>query len=383
MASIHPMVLRWGIISTGSIAAQFSTDLLIDPKTRNVHDITHKITAVGSRTLPKAQEFIDTVLGGDKSIKAYGDYEEIWKDDEVDVIYIGTPHTHHYSPSYSALNFGKKHVLCEKPVTSNLAELQYLIKPAKLNGLFFMEAMWTRFLPLSLEVKKISDGLDGDWDLGLPLSVHADLSGDFNIHNIPKTHRILDPVLGGGALLDLGPYPLVWTIMALYEHPAFVNTNNDGISVKGSMLKTLPSLGGVDCNTSFVLNFQSKPSSSTPSRFAAQATLSCSINTESLDPGVTIRYERGMIKVAAPIYVPKSFSVVQYDGEKKIVKEEKREFEYVGRGMHYQADEVARCIRDGKTESSLWGHEKSLFEMWVFDEVCREYEFPPGVEKVT
>ncbi|KAJ3757549.1 hypothetical protein EV360DRAFT_45814 [Lentinula raphanica] len=368
MAQIHPVTLRWGIISTGGIASAFSKDLLVDPKTRNVNDIVHKIAAVGSRSVDNAQEFISHSLGGDKSIKAYGSYAEVYNDADVDVVYVATPHTYHYENSLAAIN-ANKHVLCEKPVTSNRAELQSLLNAAKEAGVFFMEAMWTRFQPLSLEFKKLSDG----GQLGLPISVHADLSGNFKIYDIPKTHRILDPHLGGGALLDLGPYPLVWAIMALYENPA---NNATYPSITGSILKT--PLTGVDCNTSFTLNF------SQSNLLAAQAVLSCSINTDGLDPGVTVRYEKGSIRISAPIYCPKSFAVRYLDGRGVVVREEKRFFEYVGRGMHFQADEVARCVRDGLRESRLWGHEKSLLEMHILDEVRKQggYELPPGVEKV-
>lgn len=120
--------------------------------------------------------------------------------------------------------------------------------------------------------------------------------------------------------------------MALYEHPAFSNTSastnpiGTDVSVTGSMLKT--PLTGVDCLTSFVLNFTS---SNFGASGGAQATLSCSINVDSLDPGATIRYERGLIKVAAPLPLPKSFNVVLYDKDKKVVREETKEFDYVGR----------------------------------------------------
>ncbi|KAJ4474599.1 hypothetical protein C8J55DRAFT_433003 [Lentinula edodes] len=367
MGSVQPVTLRWGIISTGGIASAFSKASFHSTRSRNVNDVAHKIVAVGSRSVDKAQQFIDTSLGGDKTIKAFGSYAEVYNDADVDVIYVATPHTYHYENSLDAIK-AKKHVLCEKPVTSNRAELQSLLDAAKDNDIFFMEAMWTRFQPLSLEFKKISDS----GQLGLPISVHADLSGNFDIHNIPNTHRILDPKLGGGALLDLGPYPLVWAIMALYEAPANGATNP---TITGSILKT--PITGVDCNTSFTLNFSQ-------SKLAAQAVLSCSINTDALDPGVTIRYEKGTIKIASPIYVPKSFVVQYLDEHGALAKEEKKFFEYVGRGMHFQADEVARCIRDGKKESTLWSHEKSLLEMLIFDEVRKQggYELPPGVEKV-
>ncbi|KAJ7460599.1 hypothetical protein FB451DRAFT_496276 [Mycena latifolia] len=358
-------VLRWGIISTGKIATVFVKDLLVDPKTRDVHDVIHKVAAVGSRSVEKAQEFIATSAGGDTSIKAYGSYEEVYADKDVDAIYIGTPHTYHYTNAIDAIR-AKKHVLCEKPVTCNVAELRALIAAAKENGVFFMEAMWTRFHPLSLALLKILHG----GELGAPVVVTADLSGDFDIKNVPTTHRMLDPALGGGALLDLGPYPLVWAIMALYESPP--NELSPPSTISASVLKT--PLTGVDANTAFTLIF---------GKIAAQAILSCSMNILSTSPGVTIRCEKGTISVAAPIYCSKSFKV-EYIEAGKVIREEEKTFEYVGHGMEYEADEVAHCIRDGKLESALWGHDKSLLEMSVFDEVRKQggYVLPPGVEKV-
>ena len=120
----------------------------------------------------------------------------------------------------------------------------------------------------------------------------------------------------------------------------------------------------VDSSTVFSLTFSG-------SKLAAQAALSCSLTLNPLDPGVTIHFERGTIMISSPIYCPKEFKV-QYLGKNgKIEKEERRVFEYVGGGLHFEADEVARCVRDGKKESALWGHEKSLLEMSIFDEVRR------------
>ncbi|KAJ8094436.1 hypothetical protein PM082_010870 [Marasmius tenuissimus] len=366
--------LRWGIISTGGIAEAFAKDLLVDPKTRDVHDITHKITAVGSRSVDSAQSFIHRIgLGpSDKEdVKAYGSYAEVYADHNVDVIYIGTPHTFHYENALDAIK-AKKHVLCEKPVTTNAAELRALIAAAKENNVFFMEALWTRFHPLALEFKKISES----GALGNPIVLHADLSGDFDIHNIPTSHRILDPKLGGGAILDLGPYPLIWAIIALFEHPS--NKLTKPTSITGSILKT--PITGVDANTNFTLNFSEAD-------LSAQAVLSCSINTNNTGNGVAIRYEKGSIRIAEPLYRPQSFTVTylgKVNGKNAVVKEEKRFFEYIERGLYFQADEVARCIRDGKIESDVWTHQKSLLEMEIFDEVRRQggYALPPGVEKV-
>ncbi|KAL1710754.1 hypothetical protein EV121DRAFT_285181 [Schizophyllum commune] len=379
MSSSAPFTFKWGIISTGQIATKFVEDLLVDPKTRTVGDVTHKIVAVGSRSVPKAQEFIDAKINGDKSIKAYGSYDEVFADPDVDGVYIGTPHTYHYPAALAALK-AKKHVLCEKPVTSNAAELKSLLAAAKENNVFFMEAMWTRFQPLAQEIKKVVDS----GELGLPIALHADLSGDFDIENIPTTHRILDPQLGGGALLDLGPYPLVWAIMLLYEHPA--NAGAKPATISGSMLKTPRT--GVDASSAFTLTFSPDSSAtiSSPNQtLRAQAHLTCNTTLNAIDPGVIVRFQRGTIRVSAPIYCPKAFSVEYIDAKGLVEKKEEKKAEYVGGGWHFQADEVARCVRDGKTESALWGHDKSLLEMEIFDEVRKQggYKFPPGVEHVT
>ena len=160
--------------------------------------------------------------------------------------------------------------------------------------------------------------------------------------------------------------------MTLYEHPA--NKGARPTSISGTMLKT--PITGVDSSTSFTLNFSE--------HLHAQAILSCSITLPGLDPGVTIRYPKGNILVHPPIYSPRSFTVQYLDKDGKVEKEEKKEFEYNGRGWHFQADEVARCVRDGKLESDKWTHDKSILEMEIFDEVRRQgkYVFPAGVEKI-
>jgi hypothetical protein len=178
----------------------------------------HKVVAVGSRTHDKAMDFVRTVLGDDRDIVAYGSYEELYADEvgldwllvqmwtpphltvltesgsslyqsgivasinpmpayaQVTSRHLGTPHTSHYTNALAALK-ARKHVLCEKPVTCNAAELRVLINTAAENDVFFMEAMWTRFQPLALEVKRLAEsGI-----LGAPVVLHADLSNDFKI----------------------------------------------------------------------------------------------------------------------------------------------------------------------------------------------------------
>jgi hypothetical protein len=127
------------------------------------------------------------------------------------------------------------------------------------------------------------------------------------------------------------------------------------------MLK-VPISPTVDSNTVFSVAFSGGD-------LKAQASLTCSITLNPTEPGVVIRFERGNILISSPIYCPKAFTVQYFNKKGKVEREEKRVFEYVGNGWHFQADEVARCVRDGKKESKLWGHDKSLLEMTVFDEV--------------
>jgi predicted dehydrogenase len=293
----------------------------------------------------------------------------------------------HYENARHALNAGK-HVLCEKATTSNAPELRALIALAQEKKLFFMEAMWTRFQPLVKDIKAVAE----EGSLGLPVVLHADLSGDFDVDSEWLLLKSSIWAQSGGQIFPLligyltrssveehclicksksstsrllaenpsrGPYPMIWAVLGLYEHPA--NKKAKPTSITGSILKS--PLTGVDSSTSFTLNFTE--------HLQAQAILSCSITLPTMAPGVTMRYRNGNILVQSPIYRPTSFTVQYFDkpGSGKVVREETRTFSHVGGGWYYEADEVARCVRDGKLESETWGHDKSILLMEVFDEV--------------
>lgn len=147
--------------------------------------------------------------------------------------------------------------------------------------------------------------------------------------------------------------------MTLYEHPD--NNGEEPGHIVASMAKT--KLTGVDAATAFILNFNKT--------LQAQAILNCSIDRPSPQPEGSIRFRNGNIAIQGPLYKPSSFTVEYFDksGSGDVVNSETKEFTHIGDGLYFQADEVARCIRDGKLESSEWGHNKSLLEMKVFDEV--------------
>ncbi|MDE3027189.1 MAG: Gfo/Idh/MocA family oxidoreductase, partial [Paracoccaceae bacterium] len=178
--------LRWGILGTGWIADQFCRS--VAAHTRQV------LAAVGSRSLESARAFAE----GQGIPRAHGSYEDLVADPEVDVIYVATPHNFHHAHVLLALNAGK-HVLVEKPMALNHAQAAEMVALARSKGLFFAEALWTYFLPKF----DVVDQLLADGILGEIRSVYTEY-GEY----LPPDHRLFDPRLAGGPLLDLGTYPV-------------------------------------------------------------------------------------------------------------------------------------------------------------------------------
>ncbi|CRK10411.1 hypothetical protein BN1723_009135 [Verticillium longisporum] len=163
--------LRWGILATGWIAETFSKDLLTNPATRDVSDVAHRIVAVSSsRDAQKARDFL-TKIDGPQEAKTYGSYAELVADPDVDIIYVATPHSHHFQNAMLALRAGK-HVLCEKALTVTAEQARRLVATAREKNLFFMEAVWTRYQPLSLKVRELVQA----GEIGTVSRVTADLS---------------------------------------------------------------------------------------------------------------------------------------------------------------------------------------------------------------
>ena len=152
--------------ATGGIARTFTKDLLIDPKSRGVNDLVHRVAAVASSSsVDSAKRFISDVVTPTQSetnCSAYGSYEELVKDPEVQIVYVASPHSHHFQNCMLCLTNGKP-VLCEKALTVNAEQAKILYRTAKEKNLFLMEAVWTRYFPLSVEVRKrIEDGELGE-----------------------------------------------------------------------------------------------------------------------------------------------------------------------------------------------------------------------------
>jgi predicted dehydrogenase len=310
---------RWGILATGNIANTFTEDLALLPDAQ--------IAAVGSRTLDSAREF----AARHAIPRAHGSWAELAADPEVDVVYVATPHSAHHEAARLCLEAGKA-VLCEKPLTLDLASAQDLVTVAREHGAFLMEAMWMRTIPA---IRRIAE-LVADGTIGEVTAVYADfgVAGPFE-----PSHRMRNPALGGGALLDLGVYPITFAHLFL------------GPPQRATALATLTP-EGVDENTGIVLGYDS----------GAIASLHCGIVGES-PITATIVGETGRIELPSPFFRPDRFTL--YRGERaEVVQVPIR-----GNGMGYEAEEVMRCLRDGLTESQLVPLSSTLDVMRCMDAI--------------
>ncbi|MEU1616452.1 Gfo/Idh/MocA family oxidoreductase [Streptomyces sp. NPDC005722] len=314
--------VRWGIIATGGIAASFAEDL------RELKDDA-EIVAVGSRRIESARAFADRF----GIPRAYGSWTELADDDGVDVVYVATPHSAHRVAAGLCLRAGRS-VLCEKPFTVNAVEARELSDLARAHGRFLMEAMWTYCNPV---VRRLTE-LVADGAVGEVRSVHADfgLGGPFE-----PGHRLLDPALGGGALLDLGVYPVSFAHLLLGEP--------DEVQAWAHLTEQ-----GVDDNTGMLLGYDS----------GAMAVLSCSLTADTAQTAV-VTGSKGRIEVPASFFHPDRF----------VLHREGREPEEFGapddglRGLQHEAAEVMRCLRAGERESPLVPLEGSLAVMRTLDTV--------------
>eukprot|EP01050_Picozoa_sp_SAG11_P013535 SAG11_NODE_1587_length_4636_cov_3.961208_2_plen_293_part_00 len=202
MATVAPGAVRWGIIGSGLICSDFCQAL------RSAAGA--QIVAIAARSLEKAQQFAET----NEIPTAYGDYESICADDEVDIVYIGTIHPTHKALALLAIAAGK-HVLVEKPMTLSYADTAELYSAAEAKGVLLVEALWTRFFPTVAKARELITA----GEIGDVLQVHGDFGFRFDDVDGAPTHRLTDPALGGGATLDIGVYPISCMLLAFGTAP--------------------------------------------------------------------------------------------------------------------------------------------------------------------
>lgn len=314
--------IKWGIMGTGFIASTFATALTSMENT--------ELAAVASRDIDRAQEF----AGRFRTSKAYGSYEELAKDPEIDVIYIATPHTEHKANATLCIT-NKKAVLCEKPFTLNQKDTQDLITLAKEYDVFLMEAMWTKFLPVTKTVKQwIKEKKIGEVkSFEVSFGFHSDFDPD---------HRLYNPALGGGALLDLGIYPITYAIHMMD------NRLPDEVNSFAHMSKS-------NVDEMNVISFKYKEG------VLAQL---CSAIVMKPDNQAVILGDQGRIVVPNFWMADKAY-VYNLEGELIDTREE----ECLPNGYIYEAYEVNQCLREGKKESDILPLQDTLEIMKIMDQI--------------
>lgn len=314
--------LRWGVIGTGRIAHTFARDL----------EFTDQgvIVAVGSRTQTSADAFADEF----SIARRHASYEELVSNPEVDVVYVAIPHPLHHANALLALEHDKP-VLVEKAFTMTGAEARDLVRVARERRLFMMEAMWTRFLPHVVAIRE----LIANDALGEIVTVEADHGQWFEKD---PTSRLFAPELGGGALLDLGVYPVSFASMILGT-PSRITALVD------------PCFTGVDGQASMLFGYEG----------GAQAVLTCTSSARSATRASIVGTE-ARIDVDGDFYAPTSFTLVPRNGDP-----ERFEFASEGRGLHYQAAEVARCMNLGETESATMPLDETVAIMETMEKVLQ------------
>jgi len=315
--------VRWGVLGTGGIASAFVTDLAM------LSDA--EVVAVGSRRQETADEFARQHSVG----RAYPSYDQLVADTEVDVVYVATPHPGHHDAAMLAIEAGKA-VLVEKPFTMDAAEAVSLVSAARARGVFLMEAMWARFVPHFVRVRALlAKGALGD--LRLVTADHCQWFPD------DPSHRLLAPELGGGALLDLGIYPVSFASMVLGT-PTSVTAVSD------------VAFTGVDATTSVLLQHDG----------GAHAVLTTTLSAVGPNRAAIVGSD-ARIEIDPVFYAPGGFTLTRRDGTVERFDEP-----HEGQGLRHEAAEVMACLRAGRLESEVMPLDETLAIMRTMDEVRRQ-----------
>ncbi len=319
--------IRWGVLGPGNIAQSFVRGLAA------LDD--HRLVAAGSRDASRAQAFVDrfgTRAGGGTG---YGSYTELVEAPEVEAVYVATPHTFHCEHAILALRAGKA-VLCEKPLCVNRRQGEALVAASAESDSFLMEAMWTRFLPaVDQAMTWIEDGAIGKVRM---------LSCDFGFRCAWRPEsRLLDPALGGGALLDVGVYTVALASLLFGHEPV-------ALSAQGHIGAT-----GVDEQCALLLRYAGGELAVL--RSAIRTASPCLARIEGTDGCIIL-----------PTFWRASAATLERVGKKAVTVRAP----FAGNGYEYQAAEVARCLRAGLRESPRMSHAESLGILGIMDRARAE-----------
>lgn len=315
--------IRWGYMGAGRIAGWFATGMSV------LEDA--ELYAIASRTLEKGENFAKEY----GFTKAYGSYDEMLNDSKVDIVYVATPVAEHYSCVKKCFEAGK-HVLCEKSLTVNAAQAMELIAMGREKNLFFMEAAWTKCQPVFLKIKEwVESGLIGEVQ-GIDACFYT-LAGE--------GHRLYKHELAGGALLDLGFYPVMYACTMMGHEP------------KRIISHTIMGEKRVDYLDSIVLEYED-------GRFAH---LSCGLGPERR-VSAYILGTKGRISLNDEFFF-QATKVTAYDFDNRVLAEFDGPF--LKNGYEFEAIEAMECLRAGLKESPKIPLDDTLAVLKILD-VCRE-----------
>lgn len=315
--------IRWGILGCGRIARKFAADL------RLVADA--ELTAIASRN----KETLDQFAKEFPCRHLHNSYDALVTNNEVDVIYVATPHSHHYEHTILCLNHNKA-VLCEKAFAINSRQAMEMVKTAKERKIFLMEALWTKFLP---HYKKLQELLQQK-ALGDIRSVFVNFG--FNTSGNPS-QRLFDPLLGGGTLLDIGIYNVFITLSVLGKPDdieATMTPAATGVDEQIAVLFRYKSGAMAQLFSSFVTNL--------PTQAEINGTEGCiTLTTRFYEPSTTIQLSKK---------VPYEREIIPVDKES-------------GFGYQYEARHVNECLKKGLIESPVMTHADTLLMMEILDRI--------------
>lgn len=336
------MSINWGILGAGNISRQFVHDLLLN---NTEATFKHIVKSIGCSSESKGNSFIEDCKLTDENnvgVKPFIEkYDDFYKNKDLDVVYVGTPHVFHYEQVKQCLNHGKN-VLCEKPFTINKKEAEELFSLAKEKDLILMEAVWSRFLPIMNQLKsKLKD-------IGDVNRLFVDFAYDADLANCEASSRIRNNKLGGGALLDIGIYPITYSRFLLDD-----KVGKDHSKFTYESMMSVDETDQVDYNTSVIFQYGT-----------THAICTCSNYVDNILPFGRVEGSKGQIELFAdnPARL-RSFKITYKDGK---VEEFKDDSAYLG--FIYEANSIAKDIENHE-ESKVMPADETLLVMEIMDTI--------------